>query len=162
MSNENALTLCIGVGNEFRHDDGVGRLTVRALVEHRLPGVCIAETCGEGAVLIEMFKAARRVFIIDAVSSSKPPGTIFRLDACSQSIPGDFFAYSSHAFSVAEAVEMAKVLGRLPPEIVIYGIQGADFSSGKGLSPEVEAAIQKVIERIVAEINKPEQHLIAE
>lgn len=50
-------------------------------------------------------------------------------------IPADSFHYSTHTVSVAEAVEMARVMGRLPDRLLIYGIEGADFGSGDGLSP---------------------------
>ena len=88
------------------------------------------------------------MILIDAVSSGAAPGTIYRLDAKTEPIPAKFFNYSSHAFGVAEAIAMATALKRLPPELVIYGIEGKNFAAGVELSAEVAHAIDAVVERI--------------
>ena len=63
---------------------------------------------------------------------------------------------STHAFGVAEALELARALNRLPPCLLIYGIEGKNFAMGTGLSPEVRTAafeITKLVIRNVYEYN---------
>lgn len=144
--------LVLGLGNEFRGDDGVGRVLARRLREAAWPGVAVREESGEGAVLMEAWKDADAVILVDAVQSVDAPGTIHRLDARAQSMPSKFFHYSTHAFSVAEAVELARALNQLPPRLVIYGIEGGDFTAGEQLSPEVAAAVDEVLGRVRQEI----------
>src|ERR1035437_11103975 len=55
---------------------------------------------------------------------------------------------STHHFGLAEAVELARVLDRLPPCLWIYGIEGRRFEQGSCPSPEVARAIEEVAERI--------------
>jgi hydrogenase maturation protease len=43
-------------------------------------------------------------------------------------------------------------LGRLPARLVVYGIEGRDFTQGEGLSPEVDAAIDEVVRRVTEEV----------
>ena len=69
-----------------------------------------------------------------------------------ESIPAKFFNYSTHAFSVAEAVELARTLNQLPSHLIIYGIAGENFSVGVGLLTAVREAANKVVERINREI----------
>jgi hydrogenase maturation protease len=140
-------TLIIGVGNEFRGDDGVGIAVVRQLLEEIPPHITIIEASGEGAALMEAWKEYSRVFVVDGTFSGSPPGTIHRFEAHQEPLPTQFFHYSTHAFSVAEAVEMARALGQLPPELIVYGIEGNTFRAGEGLSPEVEEAAGSVIAR---------------
>ena len=45
-----------------------------------------------------------------------------------------FGASSTHALGLADAVELARSLGRLPQRVVVYGIEGAAFEFGNGLS----------------------------
>ena len=45
--------------------------------------------------------------IWSCVQSGAAPGTIHRLDATETPVPSRFFHYSTHAFSVAQAVELA-------------------------------------------------------
>ena len=138
-------TLIIGVGNEFRGDDGVGIVIARRLRAEAPAHVTILEASGEGAALMETWKGAPRVILIDATRSGSPPGTIHRLDAHAGPLPSQFFHYSTHAFSVAEAVEMARALGQLPPQLIVYGIEGKIYTAGEGLSPEVVKAADSVI-----------------
>jgi hydrogenase maturation protease len=42
----------------------------------------------------------------------------------------------------------------LPNRLVVYGIEGADFGLGEGLSPEVAAAVPQVVSRLQAELEE--------
>lgn len=142
----------IGVGNPYRGDDAVGRLVARRLMESPPPGVTVLEESGEGAALMEAWEEADAVILVDAVQSGGAPGAIHRFDAQAQSIPSQFFHYSTHAFSVAESVELARALDQLPPQLIVYGIEGVDFSSGETLTPAVAAAMDEVMKLILQEI----------
>jgi hydrogenase maturation protease len=139
--------LIIGIGNAYRRDDGVG-LAVAQQLKH-LPEFTVIEQSGEGAALMEAWKGAGMVIVIDAAASGAKPGMIYRLDASMQPIPARFFSYSTHEFSLAEAVEMARILGELPSHLIIYAIEGENFSHGLELSPAVEAAIPEVVRAVM-------------
>lgn len=151
MKATTANMLVIGVGNEYRGDDGVGILIARRLQAQMPENVDVLIQSGEGAALMEAWKGAENVIIVDAVHSGAPPGTVFRLDAGSQPLPSNFFHYSTHAFSVAEAVELSRALQQLPDNLMVYGIEGKTFDAGAALSPEVEVAARKVTEQIQTE-----------
>ncbi len=144
--------LIIGVGNAYRGDDAVGLLVARRLREQLSSDVTIIEQCGEGAALIESWQTAMQVVLIDAVHSGATPGTVFRFAAHQQSIPTKFFRYSTHAFSVAEAIELARALRKLPASLIVYGIEGKNFAAGIGLSPEIDKIMPEVVARIVSDI----------
>jgi hydrogenase maturation protease len=145
--------LIIGLGNDYRSDDGVGRVVARKLRAESLDGVDILEETGEGAALIEAWRGADFVILIDAVHSGGEPGAIYRIDANEEQIPRSLFHYSTHAFNVAEAVEMARALGQLPRRLVIYGIEGKNFASGVGLSPVIKRAAEETSHRVKAELS---------
>jgi len=148
-------TLIIGLGNHYRRDDAVGLVVARRLKEAAPEGVRVLEESGEGAALMESWKGADTVILIDALHSGAKPGTVRRLDAHGQPIPTRFFHCSTHAFGVAEAIELARVLSQLPPRVIVYGIEGKSFEAGLGLSPEVEKAGQEVVERVLEELCHP-------
>jgi hydrogenase maturation protease len=89
---------------------------------------------------------------VDAVSSGAIPGTIFRIDANKETVSIKFFHYSTHAFSVAEAVELARTMNVLPLKLVVYGIEGNNFSAGTAISLFVQQAVNKIIKQIVKEM----------
>ena len=145
-------TLIIGLGNEYRRDDAVGLVVARRLREAAPESVLVLEETGEGASLLESWRDADTVILIDAVRSGAKPGTVHRIDAQAQPIAKKFFRFSTHAFGVAEAVELARALGRLPPRLIVYGVEGRNFEAGVGLSPEVEATAPGVVGAVLAEL----------
>ena len=144
--------LIVGIGNEYRGDDGVGLVAARELQAKKLPHILVTECSGDGAELMEMWKSAATVILVDAVSSGAKPGTIYRLDALTQPIPASFSFPSTHAFGVAEALRLARALDQLPPYLMIYAIEGKNFAAGKGLSLEVEKVVREVVERVASEV----------
>jgi hydrogenase maturation protease len=154
MTTSGPNIVVIGVGNAYRSDDGVGIAIARRLREHFLTRITVLEESGEGTALIDSWKGATCVMLVDAVQSGAPPGTIHRLDARAAPVPTGFFHYSTHAFSVAEAIELARSLDQLPPHLIVYGVEGENFAAGEGLSTAVEHAIEVVIERAADDLRK--------
>ena len=140
--------LVIGIGNEYRSDDGAGLVVARELRTKNPPDMLIIESNGDGAALMEAWKAAQSVILIDAAASGRAPGTIHRFDAVKQPLPTNFSFHSTHAFGVAEAIGLARALQQLPPRLMVYAIEGKNFTAGVGLSPKVAKAVQKVIAQI--------------
>jgi len=153
MPQPHSLPLIIGIGNEYRWDDAVGLIVARRLKDRIVDSAIVLEQSGEGAALMETWRGADTVIIIDAVMSGAAPGTIHRFDAGAQPIPKSGFRRSTHAFSVAEAIELARALGSLPQRLIVYGIEGKNFAAGVGSSPEVEKAADEVIGQLLTEVN---------
>jgi hydrogenase maturation protease len=143
--------LIIGVGNEYRGDDAVGLIVARRLKERLGDSVTILEQSGDGAALMEAWRGAETVIIIDAVMSGAAPGTIRRFDASAHLIPKGAFRCSTHACGVAEAIELARALCNFPQHLVIYGIEGKNFADGVGLSAEVEKAAGEAVRLALTE-----------
>jgi hydrogenase maturation protease len=146
-------TLLIGIGHEYRRDDGVGLVIARELEKRALPGTAIVEAAGGGMALIESWWGAERVFLVDAVSSGGQAGTVHRLDAKAQALPAGLFPYSTHGWGLAETLALTRVLDPLPPQFIIYGIEGGNFGWGRGLTAAVAGAARQVIERLTEEID---------
>jgi hydrogenase maturation protease len=133
----------VGVGNEYRGDDGVG-LVVAARLRDRLPdGVEVVRCEQELSRLIDAWEGADAAIVVDAVESGSEPGTLHRFDADDDAIPARVFRSSTHAFGVGEAIELARVLGRLPDRVIVYGVEGGDFTAREGLTAAVEAAVER-------------------
>jgi hydrogenase maturation protease len=146
--------LVIGIGNGFRSDDGAGLVAARRLKEQSSSSFRVLEHNGEGADLMESWEGADAVFLLDAVRSGAPPGTVHRWDAGLRHLPAAAFHGSTHAFSLAEAIEMARVLGRLPQHVVVYGIEGRNFKAGTRLSSEVQGGVSRLVRRVLLEVQQ--------
>jgi hydrogenase maturation protease len=137
-------TVVIGIGNALRGDDGAG-----VAVAERLRGVACDE---EPSRLIEAWEGAEAVVLIDTVVSGAPPGTLHRFDASAEPIPARALRSSTHAIGLGETIELARALGKLPPHVVVYGIEGASFATGAPLSPDVAEAVSRLVNTIEEEL----------
>jgi hydrogenase maturation protease len=143
-------TQVIGIGNAWRNDDGAGLIVARLL--DGMEGVEVLEREGEPTSLIDAWEGAGAVWLADAVSSGAEPGTIHRHDASAEPLPARLYDTSTHHFGLAEALELARALGRLPERVVVFGIEGASFDTGETISPEVQEAAARVAEAIREEV----------
>jgi hypothetical protein len=75
----NRKILVIGVGNEYRGDDGIGILLAREIAKKSLDDVIVAEEAGEGTSLMSCWETYDRVILIDAVRQANEPGKIIGL-----------------------------------------------------------------------------------
>jgi len=147
-----ARALVIGLGNPDRGDDAVGLHVARRVAARGVPGVAVEEAGGDTLALLDRWAGVGRVVLVDAAAPIGLPGRIHRLDPLAGPLPRDLALGSTHAFGLAEAVELARTLGLLPRRMTIFAIEAAGFDPGAALSPAVAAAVDPVAGRIVAEL----------
>jgi hydrogenase maturation protease len=144
----------IGVGNEFRHDDGAG-LAVAARLGGRVPtGVAVVSCEQESSRLLEAFDGVEGAVVVDAIASGAAPGTLHRFDVGERPLPVRVFRSSTHAFGVGETIELARALGSLPQRLLVYGIEGSDFGAGRGLSTPVQAAVESAVRAVLDDLEE--------
>ena len=128
----------IGVGNAARGDDAAGLLAARAV-----GGI---ELEGDPSALLELFDGLDAAVVVDAVRSGAAAGTVRRFDAAAGPLPATLrSSTSTHLVGIADAIELARVLGRLPGVLVVYAIEGERFDLGAPVSPAVAAALERVV-----------------
>lgn len=152
VPNSPGTILMIGVGDEFRTDGNVGRIIAQTLEDLDVPGLVIAESSGDGRELMQLWSAAETVIIIGAIEEGCEPGTVLKIAAHEKSLPLEMFRSSSHHFGLPHAIELSRNLRELPPNVVVFGICGKDFSAGEGLSAEVERSMTRVLAMILQEV----------
>lgn len=147
----------VGVGNAYRHDDGigwavVGRLRERAARRPLPPGTTLAACDGDPVRLIALWEGAELAVVVDAAHAHPgTPGRVHRIELDAVRLARPAWG-SSHGPGLGEAVELARFLGRLPGRMVVYAVEGADSSLGTGLSPAVAEALPPLTESVELEI----------
>jgi hydrogenase maturation protease len=146
------MILVIGIGNPDRGDDAAGLEAVRRVRASARPGeVAVRELAGDQLALIDEWAGAAEVYVVDAVCSGGTPGTVYRFDAA-DALTGRFRHRGTHTLSLADVIELARALGRLPGHLAGYGIEGASFAIGDGLSEEAAAAVDKVASLLLSDL----------
>jgi hydrogenase maturation protease len=147
-------TVVIGVGNPLRGDDGAGVAVAERLRERVPSGVEVVACSEEPSRLMDAWKGADAVVLVDTVTSGAVPGTLHRFDASEDAVPARTFRSSTHAIGIAETIELARALGRLPRRVRIYGIEAAGFATGTELTPAVEATVDALVDAVLADLEE--------
>ncbi|MET7298808.1 hydrogenase maturation protease [Embleya sp. NPDC005575] len=148
----------IGVGNEYRRDDGVGwgvvaRLAERAGIQPLPEGTTLAVCDGDPARMITLWSGVDLALVVDAARSCPPcPGRVRRMEWNGEQLSHVGGSTSTHGLGLGDAVELSRVLARLPRHLVVYAVEAADTGLGTGLSAPVAAAVEPLAERIAQEI----------
>jgi hydrogenase maturation protease len=146
------MILVIGIGNPDRGDDAAGLAVVRRIRELTKPGeVTVRELVGDQLDLMDAWNGAIEVYVVDAVCSGGTPGTVYQFGAA-DALTGQFAHRGTHTFSLADVVELARALGRLPRRLAGFGIEGASFAFGAPMSQPVRAAVDTVTSMLLAEL----------
>jgi hydrogenase maturation protease len=145
-----AETLVIGIGNRWRGDDAAGLLVAQGLAARALPGVAVVERSSVDPSLIDLWQGAGRVILVDAVVSGAALGTVHRFDLSRVTLPATLAFCSTHALDLALLIDLARVLDRLPPEVLVFGVEASNFAQGHLPSTAVMHGLTRCVEAIAA------------
>ena len=142
----------IGVGNEFRRDDGAGPAVVARLRGHLPDDVCLLVSDGEPTRLIEAWAGAPVAVIVDAVRAEPAvPGRLHRLvlHRADATVPQPA---SSHGLGLDCAIGLGQALDRMPGMLILHAVEAADIGQGTGLTPAVAAAIDTLAAAVLDDL----------
>ncbi len=148
-------TTVLGLGNPLYADEGAG---VAALAQLRrtvplAPDVQAIDGGTQGVYLLPTVQAATRLLVLDALDLGAEPGTIrvLRDDAVPRFAGAQ--KLDLHQTSFMEVLQMAELLGGLPDELVLVGLQPERLGPfGAGLSTPVARALDTAVATARAEL----------
>lgn len=146
-------TAVIGLGNVVLSDDGLGVHAVARMRSSYSFGdsIELVEGGTAGLLLLPWIADARRVIIADAIDRRTAPGTLVRLD-------GEDWAaafappISPHDVGLRDLLGAARLSGCWPLQLVLLGLQPATTAIGTELSAPVSAALDGLVDAILAQL----------
>ena len=150
-------TLVLGLGNPLLKDDSVGLRVVKELMTrvNGQPDVELDLDYWGGLRLMERMIGYERAIVIDAICTGAEPGTIHQLGP--DDIPTQRSA-SAHDMNLQTALQLGRQAGAQLPtseNILLIGIEAKDVQTfDETLSPQVEAILPEVVERVLSELNQ--------
>ncbi|HEX5339021.1 MAG TPA: HyaD/HybD family hydrogenase maturation endopeptidase [Gallionella sp.] len=141
--------LVLGIGNLLCADEGFGVRAVQAMhSQWRFPQqVSLMDGGVKGLSLLYHVQEAHRMIVFDAIDFGLPPGTLKVLS--NDQVP-KFMGVkklSLHQTGFQEVLAVAELIGGLPPELLLIGVQPVDMDDyGGSLRGEIKAQIQPALE----------------
>ena len=146
--------MVLGLGNPDRGDDGIGAAVVQRLAGWLPQDVASVVAAGDVVSLIGDWEGRDALICVDAAGPLGAPGRVHRIDLCVEDLPRDVARASSHDLGLAEAIALARALDLAPPHIIVFAVEGACFTTGTGLTPDVAACRDRVAGEVLAEIRR--------
>jgi hydrogenase maturation protease len=156
-------TLFIGVGSPHG-DDRAGWLAADALSEIACARRSTTTTntptgrsdvaihkVGSPVDLFDWLDDAANLIICDAVRGAGPAGTLHRWIWPDERF-GHLRSTGSHDFGLNDVLKMAVKLGRLPSQVVVWGIEAGRVDPNGDVSPEIRQALPDLVDRIWSEL----------
>jgi hydrogenase maturation protease len=147
----------IGCGNPNRSDDGAGVVAAQrlqaAFAAEPAPGVSVFDTGTSGLEVMFKARGSRELILIDACSSGSEPGAIFELPGSElerQPEP----SYTLHGVRWEHALYAGRKIFKheFPEQVTVFLIEQHSLALGLELSPAVERAVTRVVEKILERV----------
>ena len=145
--------LVLGIGNLLIGDEGVGCKTVEELVRrYDLPdSVECVDGGTAGFELLSLLEGRDQVILIDALRDDREPGTVIMVEG--EHVPKAFLnLLTPHQLGICDVLAAAQLTDTMPGHLTLFGIEPKQLDVGIGLSPEVEAAMEKTIGAVVEQL----------
>ncbi|MEX0613443.1 MAG: hydrogenase maturation protease [Pirellulales bacterium] len=150
-SSKDFRTDVIVAGFGSPHGDDQAGWQVVALLGRRpdLPARLVTIT--EGTQLVDEIERCDGLIIVDACRGGAQIGTVTRLEWPDPRVR-QYHNHSTHGIGLCNALELAERLGRMPPNVDVFGIEIGSCRPLDEISAEVVQAVAELVEIISAEL----------
>jgi hydrogenase maturation protease len=144
----------VGCGNLLRGDDAAGPVLIRLLADREIPeGVRLIDGGTAGMDVAYAMRGSTRAILIDASNIGVEPGAVHR-------VPGEELRDLTppegnlHRFRWDQALGFAQWLlkDEFPEDVTVYLVEGKSFELGDGLTPPVQASIERIADAIMDQL----------
>ncbi len=143
-------TLVVGCGSMLGGDDAAGPELIRRLATRPLPpGVACVDAGTSGFEVVLRMRGVPEVIVVDACESGDEPGAIHEVDGESLDASPGPAGVSIHRLRWDQAIALSRPLfGDASPRLTAFLVEGCRFTPGEGLSPEVDRAVDRLVDLI--------------
>ncbi len=152
MTNDDPKTLVLGLGNLVHSDDGLGVHAIQMLMQDPRvpPDVVLMDGGTQGLALLPHISAFQRLLVIDALDVGEPAGTLVKVEGeALRNLPGKA---SVHQLGFADLMVALELLGDLPEEIILLGVQPLSTEWSTDLTTPVRAALDQLPDLVIEQL----------
>ena len=89
---------------------------------------------------------------MDVARGGQPSGTVYRFEM--DDVKGGDVLISLHDIGVVDALRMETLVGKVPDDIVYFGIEPEKIALSMGLSPSVQQGLDHLVDRVMEELKQ--------
>lgn len=145
--NSVAPILVLGLGNTLLRDDGVGPELVLQLASEYDDDAHIEFLDGgtQGLNLLGYLEGRKALLILDAVSRDERPGTVCVLGLQQVLALCGGRGSTAHEGNAGDLLRTAALLGCLPANVIVVGVEPGSLTTGLGLSKNVRKSLGEAL-----------------
>jgi hydrogenase maturation protease len=149
-------TVVLGLGNPLMSDEGVGLEVVRRLSDREAdyPLVDFVDAGTGGLSVLHLIQGRRKAVFVDCALMGEDPGAIRRFTPDEVRSVKVLAQQSLHEADLLRIIDMARQLGQVPQEVVLFGIQPERVEPHQGLSETLEARLEQYVGLVCAELTR--------
>ena len=146
------------MGNLLYKDEGVGIHLIRELEKMKLPPNLELIDGGVGSLdILLSLENADKLIVVDALKGGRTPATVYKIDYQELEPEINFNNLSLHQLSLLESLSLMKKLGKLPPKVLIIGVEPKEISPGLNLTAQLKEKLPCILEIILKECHLKEE-----
>jgi hydrogenase maturation protease len=153
LTEEPKKNILMALGNPLLSDEGVGVHILGEIEKHIPPPrpFDLLDSGNSSMRVLHNLKGHEKAVFVDCALMGVKPGEMKRF------LPEEAFSakqiqgFSLHEGDLMKTLELAKMLGDLPEQVVIFGIQPASLEPGEKLSPALAAKLAFYTDQIMGE-----------
>jgi hydrogenase maturation protease len=147
----NRRTAVIGIGNILMADEGAGIEALGLLEKRGCPDFVELVDAGTAFfAIVPDLRDFEKLIILDVARGGQDPGTVYRFEL--DDVKGDDVLLSLHDIGVVDALRMEKLVGKVPQDIVFFGIEPERVELSIGLSPGIAKRLDYLVDRVLEEL----------
>jgi hydrogenase maturation protease len=137
-------------------DDGIGHQVISRLKNKGIPqGVRLIAVHGDVLALTSLWRGEPSVWLVDAVNSNRPAGTLSQLEH-QDLLELPAVGFSVHSLALGENLRW---MVHARPELAavgfrLYGIEAGCVRPGRGLTREVEGPVDRLVAKLRTAIHE--------
>jgi hydrogenase maturation protease len=155
--NRAAPVLLLALGNPLMSDDGAGQEILSMLSSNSSEWdgkVEFMDGGTQGLALLGMFEGRKAVVFLDAVRLGDKPGAAHVLTGDEIGRMGRRAATTAHDGSAPQILAALQLLGEMPSNVMLIGLEPEKIQTGIGLSPAVQAGLVTAADLARTAINR--------
>ena len=152
--------LVAGIGNTWLGDDGFGSEVVKRLEDRELPRGTVVFDFGTGGLDLayEVMRGYSALVIVDVSKQGGEPGTLYVIDVERDDVPAeieDGETIDPHSMDPMTMLRFVRAIGGWPGRVQVIACEPAVVDDvGIGLTPAVEAAVERAIALVLETIEE--------